>query len=356
MLPGLVDANQDNWQMLGHAWAVDLLKGQLSNTKEGKSSIRHAYLFTGAEGVGRRTLAMRFAQALNCPTPLAAGVPCLQCRTCQKIEAMQHPDLAVVQAEQAGATLKVDQIRELQHSLALAPYEARYRVALLLRFEEAHVSAANALLKSLEEPPHQVVLLLTASSAESLLPTIVSRCQVIRLRPLSWQTVQEGLQKRWKIPEQDAQTLARISDGRPGFALRMHKNPDSLQKRTRWLDDLLEMLGARYYQKFAYAESVADFRSKSPQQKAQAQADLRSMLLTWLSFWRDVMLSAACSDDDAAPIINLEYHTPIEELGQRLGLEGARRAAVLVERTLDRLDHNVNTRMSIEVLLMDLPR
>ncbi len=90
----------------------------------------------------------------------------------------------MVQAEQAGGTLKVEQVRELQHSLSLAPYEGRYRVALLLRFEEAHPSAANALLKTLEEPSPQVVLVLTAESAESLLPTIVSRCEVLRLRPL----------------------------------------------------------------------------------------------------------------------------------------------------------------------------
>ncbi|MEI7988894.1 MAG: DNA polymerase III subunit delta' [Chloroflexota bacterium] len=356
MLPELLDPNQNNWQMLGHEWAVNLLKGQLTNIQDGKSSIRHAYLFTGAEGVGRRTLALHFAQALNCPTPLAAGIPCLKCRTCQKIETMQHPDLAIVQAEHAGATLKVDQVRELQHSLALAPYEARYRVALLLRFEEAHLSAANALLKSLEEPPPQVIMLLTASSAESLLPTIVSRCQVIRLRPLSWQTVQDGLQERWKVPLEEAQTLARISDGRPGFAYRLHQDPEALEKRKVWLDDQLELLTARRCEKFAYAESVADFRSKNPQQKAQSNANLRNMLLTWLSFWRDVMLSAAFLEGETAPIINLEYRVPIEELGQRLGLVGARHAAALVERTLERLEHNVNTRMAIEVLLLDMPR
>jgi DNA polymerase III gamma/tau subunit len=103
-----------NWNMLGHEWAVDLLRGHLANGRT-----RHAYLFTGPDGVGRRTLALRFAQALNCSQPTAAGIPCGECRACTLIERMQHPDLSVVQAEEGTNTLKVDQIRELQRTLSL---------------------------------------------------------------------------------------------------------------------------------------------------------------------------------------------------------------------------------------------
>ena len=163
-----------NWGMLGHEWAVDLLRQHVA---QGRA--RHAYLFTGPQGVGRRTLALRLAQALNCQAPPAPGDPCGTCSSCVHLQAMQHPDLAVVRAEQEGGTLKVDQVRELQHALALSPYEARFRVALLLRFEEAHISAANALLKTLEEPAPQVVLMLTATSPESL-STV---CALITLKP-----------------------------------------------------------------------------------------------------------------------------------------------------------------------------
>src|SRR5512133_2192765 len=119
-----------NWNLVGHEWAVDMLKKHVAN-----GTTRHAYLFSGPPGVGRRALALRFAQALTCPQPSAPGQPCRQCRSCQQVENQQHPDLTIVQSEQEGAMLKVDQVRELQRVIALAPFQSRYRIALLLRFQ-----------------------------------------------------------------------------------------------------------------------------------------------------------------------------------------------------------------------------
>jgi len=120
----------NNWNLLGHEWAVDMLKQHIS-----RDALRHAYLFSGPPGLGRRTLAIRLAQALNCTQPLTPGQPCSTCRDCRQIESMTHPDLSVVQAETEGGTLKVDQIREVRRVLTLKPYQSKYRVALFLRFE-----------------------------------------------------------------------------------------------------------------------------------------------------------------------------------------------------------------------------
>jgi len=325
-----------NWDILGHEWAVSLLKEHVA-----QSGLRHAYLFTGPQGVGRRTLALRMAQALNCLQPPEPGEPCGNCRICKQIARMEHPDLAVEQAEQVGGILKVDQIRDLQRSLSLAPYDARYRVALLLRFEEANPNAANALLKTLEEPPPQVILMLTADSPESLLPTIVSRCEVVRLRPLPLELVRQGLQNRWGLPVEEADLLAHISGGRPGYALRLHAEPESMAQRITWLDDHQQMLSANRVQRFTYAEALAKDKDA-----------LRNALLVWISLWRDVLLCAAGS---TSPFANLDRAEEIGFIADHFGLDAAHQTIARLEHTLDLLERNVNTRLAAEVMLLDLP-
>ncbi len=329
-----------NWNILGHEWAVDLLKEHVARRR-----LRHAYLITGPMGVGRRTLALRLVQALNCTQPPAPGEPCFVCRSCTRIERMEYPDLAVVQAEQRGGTLKVDQVRELQHSLALSPYEGLYRVALLLHFEEAHPSAANALLKTLEEPPSQVILLVTAQNTETLLPTIVSRCEVLRLRPLAYDQVMHGLQTRWGLSEDQAQFLAHVSGGCPGYALRMHQEPALVERRNLWLDDHQRLLKSNRVDRFAYSETITRDRQ-------QVKDNLARLLQTWLSLWHDVMLRAARA---SAPITNLDRQIEVDRMAAVYGLETAYRTIAAVERTLQRLEENVNPRLAMDVLLLDLP-
>jgi DNA polymerase-3 subunit delta' len=325
-----------NWRLSGHEWAVQMLKAHIA-----QEAVRHAYLFTGPEGVGRRTLTIRLAQALNCIQPPAPGEPCFTCRACTQIERMLHPDLAVIQAEGAGGVLKVEQVRLLQRSLSLAPYEARYRVALLLRFEDANQSAANALLKTLEEPPPQVVLALTAESAERLMPTIVSRCEVIRLRPISLERLRLDLQEELDLPEEKARLLAHLSGGRPGYALRLQHETDLLARRHAWLDDHARLLIAGRVERFAYAETLI-----------KDKAGLREALNTWMTLWRDALLRATGT---STPLTNLDREAEIDELAGSLGVEVAHRSVKALERTLDYLDRNVNPRLAVEVLMLDLP-
>jgi DNA polymerase III subunit delta' len=325
-----------NWNMLGHEWAVSLLKEHVA-----RGQVRHAYLFAGPQGVGRRTLALRLAQALNCPQPIEPGEPCGVCRVCLQIERMQHPDLAVVQAEQRGGVLKVEQVRELQHSLSLAPYEAPYRVALLLHFEEANLSAANALLKTLEEPGPKVILALTAESAEILLPTIVSRCETLRLRPLPIDQVRLGLEKRWGVPADQAPVLASISDGRPGYALYLHQHPEQIEQRNLWLNEHARLLTASRVERFRFVEAISKDKEAT-----------RKMLFVWLSLWRDVLLHAA-----GASVVptNLDRRAEIANLALRTGMENAHKVAATLENTIQLIDQNVNTRLALEVLTLSLP-
>jgi DNA polymerase-3 subunit delta' len=325
-----------NWNLVGHEWAVDMLKKHVV-----KETTRHAYLFAGSPGVGRRTLALRFAQALNCQTPIDTGIPCGTCRDCKQIEAMQHADLTVIQAETQGGILKVDQIREVRRTLTFKPYQSKYRVAIFLRFQEANDNAANALLKMLEEAPSYAVLILTADSPEQLLPTIVSRCEVLRLRPLKIEEVKQDLENRG-IERDQANLIAHISGGRPGYARQLIESESLLEKREERLNDLQSLIAASRVEKFAYADKLA--RDKE---------SMRQAILIWLSYWRDVMLRAAQA---GTPLVNVDRNVEIEDLAGRLDLSAARRVVSGLEDVLEKMERNVNSRLLAEVLLLDLPK
>lgn len=326
----------NNWNLIGHEWAVDMLKKHMIN-----DTTRHAYLFAGPPGLGRRTLALRFAQALNCQKPVEPGVPCGECRDCKQIAAMQHADLSVVQAESEGGTLKVDQIREARRTLVLKPYQARFRVALFLRFHEANDNAANALLKTLEEAPSYAVLILTADNPEQLLPTIVSRCEVLRLRPLKIEEVHKALENRG-VEAGQAKLVAHISGGRFGYALQMVKDEALLSGRAERLNDLQNLISASRVEKFAYADKLS-----------KDKESMRQTILIWLSYWRDVMLRSARAE---TPLVNVDRNMEIEDLAGRMDLSAARQVVRRLEDALEKMEKNVNSRLLAEVLLLDLPK
>jgi DNA polymerase III subunit delta' len=326
----------DNWNLIGHEWAVEMLKKHVAH-----GTMRHAYLFVGPPGIGRCTLALHFAQAMNCPAATAPGIPCGECRTCKQIEAMQHPDLMVIQADAEGGTLKVDQIRETRRLLTLKPYTASYRVALFLRFHEANESAANALLKTLEEAPSYAVLILTADNPEQLLPTIVSRCEVVRLRPLKMEKVQQALEERG-FEESQSKLIAHISGGRFGYARRLLESDSLLQEREQRLNDLQTLLSASRVEKFNYAEKLSKDKDS-----------MRRVILLWLSYWRDVMLRTVQAE---SPLVNVDRNLEIETIAHQMDLSSAGRAVNRLESTLEKMERNVNSRLLAEVLLLDLPR
>ncbi len=326
----------DNWNLLGHEWAVDMLRQHVAH-----DAARHAYIFAGPPGLGRRTLALRFAQALNCTQTIEPGLPCGKCRDCKQIEAMGHPDLTIIQAETEGGTLKVDQIREARRSLTLKPYQSKYRVAIFLRFQEANDNAANALLKVLEEAPSYAVLILTADNPEGLLPTIVSRCEVLRLRPVPLEILASFLKERG-ADEEFAKLIAHVSGGCPGYALRLMQDPSALEFRQEKLADLQTLLPASRVDKFSYAEKLSKDKDM-----------MRHVLLLWASFWRDVLLRVGGA---STPIANVDRVQEIEFLVGLVSLSEVRRVVSNLENALERMDANVNARLLAEVLLLDWPK
>lgn len=328
------------WNIFGHDWAVNLLKSHASSDK-----LRHAYLLVGPEGVGRRTLALRFAQALNCENPPIPGEFCGECRTCRQIGSMTHPDLDLLIPEEGHKDILIDQVRELQHHLALAPYIAPYRIALLPDFQRATTQAMNALLKTLEEPADKVVLLLTANALENLLPTIVSRCEVIRLRPASLKEAQAYLQSEHGVSKEKAYLFAHLTSGRIGAAIKLAADPDALSDRERYLEDFLSLLPAPRYKRFKLANALS-----KPYDKAREKTG--EVLPIWLSFWRDVFVRSSGAD---LPLVNVDIEDKVNQVAAKIDVRTARELVIAHEKAFQQLDLYANVRLLIETLMLRWP-
>ena len=215
------------WDYVGNEWAVNMLRQQVVH-----GSTRHAYILAGPDGLGKRTLAIRFIQALNCTKAEGNGNPCMECRSCRQIEAMQYSDLQVVEKLEDKSEIRKEQVDEVNRFLSLSPYESKSKASILIDFQSASTEAQNALLKTLEEAPGNSMIIITVDSVENLLPTTVSRCEVLSLRPLPAREVAFALASRLNVEGQLAELLGHISGGRFGYARLLAEEPDLLEQRS----------------------------------------------------------------------------------------------------------------------------
>lgn len=321
------------WNVIGHSWAVDFLKQSLASGR-----LAHAYLLLGPAQIGKRTLALELAKALNCLAEEEER-PCGECLACRKIVHSSHPDVRVVEPQ--GGSLKIDQIRQLQREVALTPHEGRYRVVILGDFDRATTEASNCLLKTLEEPPPQVVLCITAPDASSLLPTVVSRCQLLNLRPLSLEAVESALMKRWGADHERAALLARLSGGRLGWAVKAYQDPSGLRNRSSCLDSLVRLLHELRVPRFAYAQKA----SRAPE-------IIPTILETWLSWWRDLLL---VREGNGTEITGRDRSEEITAYASRYSLSQIHGALAAIGTAQQHLECNANLRLTLEVLLLSFP-
>ena len=329
-----------DWHIVGHEHAIHALSRAISSQR-----VRHAYLFTGPAQIGKALLARRFAQTLLCtggPDPLVMPEqPCQTCLACRKVLHNNHPDVHIIARPPERQFILIDQVRELQNGSARRTLEGRRNIFIIEGMHEMNVQAANCLLKTLEEPEPDVVLLLTAPDPGLLLPTILSRVQQIPMHLLTGTQIREALQTRWQVPDEDAALIAALSAGRMGWAIQAIENEDMLGERQAQLEILTRVPTLGKVQRFDLA------------QKLSADSDkIKDILELWLLWWRDLVFAAHNCPD---LVVNVDMRNLLQKQAARIGPGESLRMIRTILRTLEALDQNVNARVALEVLMLDVP-
>lgn len=241
--------------------------------------LAHAYLFLGPEGVGRAATATALAARLNCAAPTPEGEACGQCPSCRRLAAGTHPDFLVLRPTSEGRQpqIKIEQIRDLRQLTAYPPVGGGWRVALIKPAAALNDAAANALLKTLEEPPPRHLLILAAAQEGDLFPTLVSRCQKLTFAPLPPALIRRELEKRGRTPAQAA-LIAALSGGSLGRALMM--DPAALlAQRDQVLADLDTLARGGAGDILAWAQRLAKSVSEADTFLALASLWYRDLLV-----------------------------------------------------------------------------
>lgn len=316
--------------VIGHSWAIRQL-----STALGDGRLAQSHLFVGPVGVGKATLARALAaEALAARASDGARARMLALNG-------KHPDLAWLAPDEGS--IKVETARELLHSLSLSPVEGGARVAVIEDAQAMTESAKNAILKTLEEPNQSVVIILISPNVDGVLPTIASRCQIMSLRPVAAREIERVLSARGASPER-ASFLARLSRGRPGWAITALADEDAIELRSQRLRDLVRLLDASRTERLLYAEKLG-----RPDDDGGREATLEA----WQSFWRDVARASAAGD--ASTSGNSDFADAIQGVARRIGAGGAFEAARNVRLALKRLQQNARPQLVLDALMLTMP-
>ena len=324
--------------LIGHERPTAILKASILHDR-----VAHAYLFFGEDGIGKRLAALRFAQAINCETDYGPEGPdaCGACRSCRQIEARTHPDFLLIEPdqEQANPQIKIEQIRELEHQLVYHPLVGRRKVCLIDEADRMTPGAANALLKTLEEPPDHSLLLLIASRPAALLATVRSRCQGIRFVAPARADVEAALMTKRRIPPADARFLAMVTQARIGQALETDLAAIRVEQ-----DEFSALTSAKSLQSVATLLTAAE---------ALYRSDRAPEALEWIVRWiRDLILVSVGADPDH--VLNRDRLPQLEDAARGLRPDALLDLLADIETIQQAATRNVNLQMALETILLRL--
>jgi DNA polymerase-3 subunit delta' len=322
----------------GHERPIAILQAAFANNRLG-----HAYLFHGEDAIGKRLTAVHLAQALNCEHPPTSDVldACGACRACLQVAARTHPDCLFVDPDRELATpqIKIEQIRDIEQQFVYRPLMGERKICLIDDADRMTIGAANALLKTLEEPPGHALFLLISSRPNALPITIRSRCQLLRFTPPARTQVEAAVILKREVPPDDARLLALVTEGRLGDALTL--DLDQLRERQR---ECLDIVAPRTLRSTAAILSIAE---------SLAKADRGLETLVWLNRWlRDLLLVRVGGDRDQ--ILHIEQIAQLESYAASADATGLLDLVRDIERIEQNTARHLNLHMAVESALLKL--
>lgn len=318
--------------ILGHEQIKEHFQKAIESHK-----VSHAYILTGEAGMGRKSLANAFALTLLCEK--GKSEPCMECHACKQVLSGSHPDLIYVTHEKP-ASIGVDDIREqINDTVMVRPYSSYYKVYIVDEAEKMTQQAQNALLKTIEEPPSYAIIILLTTNQEAFLPTILSRCVQLKLKPLKDFVVKSYLMGSMNIPEVEADVYAAFARGNLGKAITIASSDDFKAMHKEILNLLKHIKNMDISELIEYIQKLKD-----------EHLDIYECLDFMQMWYRDVLLYKVTKDINLL-IFKDEYRT-INEISKNSGYDGMERILESIDKTRIRLDANVNMELALELMLL----
>jgi DNA polymerase-3 subunit delta' len=338
------------WTVVGQDDVVRMLSAAARGER-----LAHAYLFAGPAHVGKTLTALQFAQALNCT---GDEPPCGRCRQCERIASGNHADVEIVgvggmcddatdnHATDNSRDIRVCQVRRTERVISRAPFEGRYRVIIIDPADKMRDVSQNAILKTLEEPPANVVIILVTDREEMLLPTIRSRARRIEFTGVARGVIEQTLRTRWDAEPPHAAELAGLSGGRIGWAILALRNEETLTRHRAQIDRAQELAGAPLAERFAFASEIGGKYTKD-------REGVQATLAAWQDWWRDLLVVAAGREQEATHRDRLDSLRP---LAAQCGVAPAARALRAISDARQQLDENGSPVLVLETMMLALPQ
>ena len=303
------------------------------------NKVSHAYIINGERNAGKEFIAKTFAMALQCENRQEYE-PCQECHSCSQAKSGNHPDIIFITHEKPG-TIGVEDIRgQINGTVAIKPYSSRRKVYIINDGEKMTVQAQNALLKTLEEPPEYAVILILTTNMETLLPTILSRCVVLNMKPVRNDQIKKFLMENMEIPDYKADICVAFARGNLGKARLLAKS-EEFDKVKEEAITLLKYIGEMELNEVAAIKKINEFKFDVN--------DYLDILSIW---YRDVLLFKATHD--ANNLIFREEIQYIRKVADKSTYEGIERIIDALEKSKQRLNANVNFDLTIELLLLTI--